>query len=55
MRTYFDLFLDVPDHILDYINTEIKYEGYIKKEEEFVASIKDGKIFEVEIKGSSTL
>ena len=40
MRTYFDLFLDVPDHILDYINTEIKYEGYIKKEEEFIAKTK---------------
>ena len=40
MRTYFDLFLDVPDDILDYINTEIKYEGYIKKEEEFIAKTK---------------
>ena len=40
MRTYFNLFLDVPDNILDYINTEIKYEGYIKKEEEFIQKTK---------------
>ena len=36
LRTYFDLFKDVPDAILDYLNTEIKYEGYIKKENEFI-------------------
>jgi len=40
MRTYFDLFKDVSDDILEYINTEIKYEGYIKKEEEFIAKTK---------------
>ena len=40
MRTYFNLFTDVPDNILEYINTEIKYEGYIKKEEEFILKTK---------------
>ena len=36
LRTYFNLFLDIPDAVLDYVNTEIKYEGYIKKENEFI-------------------
>ena len=40
MRTYFGLFEDIPDNLLEYINTEIKYEGYIKKEEEFIAKTK---------------
>lgn len=40
IRDYFNLFLDTPNNILDYINTEIKYEGYIKKEEEFIAKTK---------------
>ena len=40
IRSYFDLFKDVPDDILEYVNTEIKYEGYIKKEEEFIAKTK---------------
>ena len=40
MRTYFNLFLDVPDNILDYINTEIKYEGYIKMQEKQVEAFK---------------
>ena len=32
----FDLFRDIPKNVLDYINTEIKYEGYIKKELEHI-------------------
>ncbi|MBR2970005.1 MAG: tRNA uridine-5-carboxymethylaminomethyl(34) synthesis enzyme MnmG, partial [Clostridia bacterium] len=40
IRDHFDLFQDVSDNILDYINTEIKYEGYIKKEEEFILKTK---------------
>ena len=32
IKNYFNLFENVPNNILDYINTEIKYEGYIKKE-----------------------
>ena len=32
IQNYFNLFETVPKNILDYINTEIKYEGYIKKE-----------------------
>ena len=27
-----NLFDNIPDNVLEYINTEIKYEGYIKKE-----------------------
>ncbi len=32
IQNYFNLFETVPKNILDYINTEIKYEGYIRKE-----------------------
>ena len=32
IKSHFDLFNNIPDNILDYVNTEIKYEGYIKKE-----------------------
>ena len=34
IKNEFGLFDDVPDNVLDYVNTEIKYEGYIKKENE---------------------
>lgn len=34
IKTHFNLFNNVPDSVLDYVNTEIKYEGYIKKENE---------------------
>ncbi len=40
VRDHFKLFTDIPNNVLDYINTEIKYEGYIKKEEEFIAKTK---------------
>lgn len=36
VKKEFNLFEDIPNNVLDYINTEIKYEGYIKKEEEFI-------------------
>ena len=32
VKSHFNLFENVPKTILDYVNTEIKYEGYIKKE-----------------------
>ena len=32
IKSHFNLFENIPDNILDYVNTEIKYEGYIKKE-----------------------
>ena len=40
VKNYFNLFENVPDNVLEYVNTEIKYEGYIKKEEEFIAKTK---------------
>lgn len=36
IASHFNLFLDVPKIVLDYVNTEIKYEGYIKKELEYI-------------------
>jgi len=38
--SYYNLFNNVPNDVLEYINTEIKYEGYIKKEEEFISKTK---------------
>ena len=32
IKNHFNLFENIPANILEYINTEIKYEGYIKKE-----------------------
>ena len=32
VKEFFNLFENIPNNILEYINTEIKYEGYIKKE-----------------------
>ncbi len=40
VKKYFNLFDDIPNSVLDYINTEIKYEGYIKKEEEYIEKTK---------------
>ena len=40
VKQYFNLFENVPDNVLDYVNTEIKYEGYIKKEEENILKSK---------------
>ena len=36
IASHFNLFSDVPKNVLDYVNTEIKYEGYIKKELEYI-------------------
>ena len=30
------MFSDIPKNVLEYVNTEIKYEGYIKKELEYI-------------------
>ena len=40
VKNYFNLFENVSKDILEYINTEIKYEGYIKKEEEYIQKTK---------------
>lgn len=40
IQKYFNLFENIPNNILDYINTEIKYEGYIKKELEQIEKLK---------------
>ncbi len=36
LRGYFGLFDGIPDEVLEYVNTEIKYEGYIKNELELI-------------------
>lgn len=36
VRDYFHLFEDISDSVLEYMNTEIKYEGYITKELELI-------------------
>ena len=40
VKKYFNLFNDVPDNVLEYVNTEIKYEGYIKNEIENIEKSK---------------
>lgn len=40
VKNYFNLFNNIPNNVLDYINTEIKYEGYIKKENEQIEKSK---------------
>ena len=40
IKNHFNLFENIPDNILEYINTEIKYEGYIKKELEQIDKLK---------------
>lgn len=37
IKKHFNLFDNVPDAVLEYVNTEIKYEGYIKQENEQIA------------------
>lgn len=39
IKNYFNLFEDIPNNVLDYINTEIKYEGYIKRELEQIEKL----------------
>lgn len=36
VKKYFGLFKNIEDSILEYVNTEIKYEGYIKQELEMI-------------------
>ena len=36
IKTYFNLFENIPDNVLEYVNTEVKYEGYIKQEKELI-------------------
>ena len=36
IATHFKMFSDIPKNVLEYVNTEIKYEGYIKKELEYI-------------------
>lgn len=40
VKEYFNLFKDIPSNVLEYINTEIKYEGYIKQEMDFIEKSK---------------
>ncbi|MBE5741158.1 MAG: tRNA uridine-5-carboxymethylaminomethyl(34) synthesis enzyme MnmG [Clostridiales bacterium] len=40
IKEYFNLFDGVTDSLLEYVNTEIKYEGYIKKEFEQIEKAK---------------
>lgn len=36
VKDEFDLFKNIPNNVLSYVNTEIKYEGYIKQEKELI-------------------
>ena len=40
IKNHFNLFEDIDDSILNYLNTEIKYEGYIKHEQDNILKIK---------------
>ncbi len=40
IKNYFDLFKDIPTNVLNYVNTEIKYEGYIKNEKDLIEKTK---------------
>ena len=40
IKQYFNLFENIPNSLLEYVNTEIKYEGYIKKEIEQIEKAK---------------
>ncbi|MGN0787712.1 MAG: tRNA uridine-5-carboxymethylaminomethyl(34) synthesis enzyme MnmG [Candidatus Onthoplasma sp.] len=40
VKHYFNLFDDIPNTVLEYVNTEIKYEGYIKQEKELIEKSK---------------
>lgn len=37
VKVEFNIFNDIPNTVLEYVNTEIKYEGYIKQETEMIA------------------
>ena len=40
IKDHFNLFENVDKNILEYINTEIKYEGYIRQEQEQIEKLK---------------
>ena len=40
IRDYLGYFTDIKEDVLDYINTEIKYEGYIKRENDLIEKSK---------------
>lgn len=40
IRDYLGYFTDIKEEVLDYINTEIKYEGYIKRENDLIEKSK---------------
>ena len=40
IKNHFNLFNEIPNNVLEYVNTEIKYEGYIKKEIEQIEKSK---------------
>ena len=40
LKTELNLFNDIPDEVLNYINTEVKYEGYIKRENDNIEKSK---------------
>ena len=40
VKNHFNLFENIPDKVLEYVNTEIKYEGYIKKEIDLIERLK---------------
>ncbi len=40
VKKHFNLFENIPNNVLDYVNTEIKYEGYIKNEQALIEKTK---------------
>lgn len=36
VKNYFNLFENIPNEVLEYVNTEIKYAGYIRQEQELI-------------------
>ena len=40
IKQYFHLFENIPNNVLNYVNTEIKYEGYIKNEQAMIEKTK---------------
>ena len=58
IKNYFNLFENVNNDILEYVNTEIKYEGYINQEKELIdkmKSIENITLPEIEYKNLSGL
>ena len=40
LKNYFGIFKNIPDNVLSYVQTEIKYEGYIKRQEISIRQMK---------------